>query len=221
MPLTDTAIRKAKPDAKPQKLRDGGGLYLLLRPDGARWWRWDYRRPVTGKRNTLSLGTYPDTGLAEARQKHVEARKLLAAGVDPGEQRRAEKAATADRAANTFAAVAEEMMVQRAGRLSASSRDRALRSLAYLSPIASLPIAAVDGPLLLAALRKIEARGGETTHRARAFAGQVFRYGIATGRNTGNPARDLLGALAPVKGGHFASLTEPEQVAPLLRASAR
>ncbi|OZB52905.1 MAG: integrase [Stenotrophomonas sp. 14-69-23] len=218
MPLTDTAIRKAKPDAKPQKLRDGGGLYLLLRPDGARWWRWDYRRPVTGKRNTLSLGTYPDTGLAEARQKHVEARKLLAAGVDPGEQRRAEKAATADRAANTFAAVAEEMMVQRAGRLSASSRDRALRSLAYLSPIASLPIAAVDGPLLLAALRKIEARGGETTHRARAFAGQVFRYGIATGRNTGNPARDLLGALAPVKGGHFASLTEPEQVAPLLRA---
>ena len=91
--LSDTAIRKARPTDKPQKLRDGGGLYLLLRPDGARWWRWDYRRPVTGKRNTLSLGTYPDVGLADARQRHADARKMLAAGVDPGEQRKAERAA--------------------------------------------------------------------------------------------------------------------------------
>ena len=79
MPLTDTAIRKAKPSDKPVKLTDGQGLYLLLRPDGARWWRWDYRRPVTGRRNTLSLGTYPDTGLADARAKRDEARRLLAA----------------------------------------------------------------------------------------------------------------------------------------------
>src|SRR3546814_10522558 len=79
--LTDTAIRRAKPEDKPQKLRDGGGLYLLMRPDGARWWRMDYRRPVTGKRNTISLGTYPVVGLAEAREKHQAAKKLLAAGV--------------------------------------------------------------------------------------------------------------------------------------------
>lgn len=216
MPLSDVAIRKAKPADKPQRLFDGGGLYLEVTPAGGKLWRWKYR--YASKEKRLALGVYPDVGLSEARQKHATARKLLASGIDPGEQRKAEKAATADRVANTFAAVAEEMMAQRAGGLSVSSRERAARSLAYLAPIASLPIAAVDGPLLLAALRKIEARGGETTHRARAFAGQVFRYGIATGRNAGNPARDLLGALAPVKGGHFASLTEPAQVAPLLRA---
>ena len=85
MSLTDTGIRKTKPSDKQQKLTDGGGLYLLLKPDGARWWRWDYRRPVTGKRNTLSLGTDPATGLADARAKRDEARRLLAAGADPGE----------------------------------------------------------------------------------------------------------------------------------------
>ncbi|KGP23243.1 hypothetical protein NY68_17850 [Xanthomonas citri pv. fuscans] len=88
-----------------QKLRDGGGLYLLLRPDGAKWWRWDYRRPVTSKRNTLSLGTYPDVSLATARERHAAARKLLAEGIDPGEQRKAEKSATFERSANTFEVV--------------------------------------------------------------------------------------------------------------------
>src|SRR3546814_18866621 len=87
-----TAIRRAKPEDKPQKLRDGGGLYLLMRPDGARWWRMDYRRPVTGKRNTRSLGTYPVVGLAEAREKHQAAKKLLAAGVDQGLPRQAARA---------------------------------------------------------------------------------------------------------------------------------
>jgi hypothetical protein len=77
MPLSDTAIRRAKPEAKPVKMRDGAGLYLLLRPDGARWWCWDYRRPVTGKRNTLSLGTSPEVGLADAREKHAEARRHI------------------------------------------------------------------------------------------------------------------------------------------------
>lgn len=93
MPLTDTTIRRTKCLATPQKLRDGNGLYLLLRPDGARWWRYDYRRPVTGKRNTLSFGTYPEVSLADAREKLAEARRLLAAKVDPGEQRKAVKAA--------------------------------------------------------------------------------------------------------------------------------
>jgi len=90
--LTDATIRKTKPSGTDLKLRDGHGLYLLLRPNGARWWRWDYRRPVTAKRNTLSLGTYPDVSLAEARERHAAARKLLAAGVDPGENRKASKA---------------------------------------------------------------------------------------------------------------------------------
>ena len=97
MPLSDTAIRNAKPAAKPQKLADGGGLYLLLNPNGSRWWRLKYR--VGGKEKLLSLGTYPDTGLKDARDKRDAARKLLAAGVDPGEQRKAAKAAGEERAA--------------------------------------------------------------------------------------------------------------------------
>ena len=219
--LTDTAIRKAKLTDKPQKLRDGRGLYLLLRPDGARWWRCDYRRPVTGKRNTLSLGTYPDVGLADARQRHAEVRKLLAVGVDPGAQRKAERAAMAERTANTFGAVAREWWAKREKEIVAGTAKRELRLLeTYLLPyIGQRPIGEVTAPVLLAALRKPEAAGKvETAHRARSLAGQVFRYAVATGRAERNPAADLVGALATPKGEHFASVTEPAEMAPLLRA---
>ncbi|WP_225043093.1 tyrosine-type recombinase/integrase [Xanthomonas campestris] len=221
MPLTDTAIRKAKPAATVQKLRDGGGLYLLLRPDGARWWRWDYRRPVTSKRNTLSLGTYPDVSLATARERHAAARKLLAEGVDPGEQRKAEKSATLERLVNTFDAVAAEHLAMRANKLSAGSivRERRLIQRDLGPYIGSHRIDSITARDLLAALRKIEARGAvETAHRARMLAGQVFRYAIATGRAERNPASDLKGALTPPEGRHFASVTEPALVGELLRA---
>jgi len=108
--LTDTAIRKTKPTDADQKLRDVRDLYLLLRPNGSRWWRWDYRRPITGKRNTLSLGTYPDVSLGDARERHTQARKLLAAGVDPGENRKAIKAARAESAANSFEVIGREWL---------------------------------------------------------------------------------------------------------------
>ncbi|MGV7186255.1 tyrosine-type recombinase/integrase [Xanthomonas axonopodis] len=221
MPLTDTAIRKARPTASVQKLRDGGGLYLLLRPDGAKWWRWDYRRPVTSKRNTLSLGTYPDVSLATARERHAAARKLLAEGIDPGEQRKAEKSATLERSANTFEAVATEHLAMRANKLSAGSVVRERRLLQKdLGPyIGSRPIAEISARDLLEALRKIESRGAvETAHRARMLAGQVFRYAIATGRAERDPASDLRGALTPPIGRHFASVTEPALVGELLRA---
>lgn len=163
--LTDMAIRKAKPADKPIRLVDGDGLYLLLRPDGARWWRLDYRRPMTGKRNTLSLGTYPIIGLAEARDRRYAARKLLATGIDPGQQRKAEKAACLERAASSFAAVADELLTQRAKKLAPGTAVRERRLLEkYLEPyIGSLPVSEVPAPLLLAALRKLE--GAEPSRR--------------------------------------------------------
>lgn len=220
MPLTDTAIRKAKPAAKPVKMADGGGLYLLLRPDGARWWRWDYRRPVTGKRNTLSLGTYPDIGLAEARVRHVEARKLLASGVDPGEQRKAQKAATAEHVANTFGAVADELLTMRAKHLHPRTAARERRFVEQdLAGIRNSPIADITAPALLAVLRKVEARGAvETAHRALAASSMVFRYAIRTGKAKYNPAVDLKGALSVPETTHFASVTDPIKIGPLLRA---
>lgn len=216
-PLSPTQVENARPRATPYKLRDGEGLYLLVKPDGARLWRLDYTRP-DGRRNTLSLASFPAVTLKQARAKRLALKTMLADGVDPCEQRRADKAAAVERSANTFQAVAEEMMSRRGTKLSDISRERALRLLTYLAPIAALPIDALDAPQLLQALRKIEPRGAETVHRARAFAGQVFRYGISTGRCRGNPAADLIGALPPMQGGHFAAITEPAELGPLLRA---
>jgi integrase len=219
MALSDVTVRKAKPADKAQRLFDGGGLYLEVSPAGGKLWRWKYR--IAGKEKRLSLGTYPDTGLADARAKHAAARKLLAAGIDPGEQRKAEKAATQERRANTFAAVAAELLAQRAKKLAPGSVERERRLLENdLTPhVGNVPIADVTAPMLLRALRKVEHRGAvETAHRARMLASQVFRYAIATGRADRNPAADLLGALSQPETKHFASLTEPADVAPLLRA---
>jgi len=218
MALTDIAIRKVAPTDKALRLFDGGGLYLEVSPAGGKWWRFKYRHG--GKEKRLSLGTYPDTGLADARAKHAAARKLLAAGVDPGEQRKAEKVATLERSANTFAAVAAELLAPRAKKLAPGSVERERRLLETdLAPIGNVAIADVTAPMLLRALRKVEHRGAvETAHRARMLASQVFRYAIATGRADRNPAVDLLGALQQPDKTHFASLTEPADVAPLLRA---
>lgn len=221
MSLTDTAIRRTKPTSAVQKLRDGGGLYLLLKPDGARWWRWDYRRPVTGKRNTLSLGTYPEVSLASVRERHAAARKLLAESIDPGEQRKAQKVASLELATNTFEALAREHLAMRAKKLSAGSVKRETRLIEKdLTPyIGQRPIAAITPRELLETLRKIEGRGAvETAHRARMLVSQVLRYAIATGRADRNVAEDLKGALAPPEGRHFASMTEPKQIAELLRS---
>lgn len=221
MPLTDTAIRKAKPADKPIKHTDGGGLYLLLRPDGARWWRMDYRRPITGKRNTLSLGVYPDVGLADARAKRDEARKLLAAGTDPGEHRKAEKAAGMERAANSFEVVAREWFRVRCSDLAASYREKIIARLEndVFPWLGGMPVADVTAPDLLKTMRRIEERGTlETAHRVLQCCGRVFRYAIATGRATSDPTTALRGALAPAEGKHHAAITEPAAFGGLLRA---
>jgi len=106
MPLTDVMIRNAKPTAKSFKLYDAGGLYLEISPSGGKWWRLKYR--FNGKENRISLGVYPDVTLSNARERRSEARKKLANGIDPSQDRKAQKFAAADRAENSFEKVARE-----------------------------------------------------------------------------------------------------------------
>jgi integrase len=217
--LTDTAIRNSKPADKPLKLTDERGLYLLLKPNGSRWWRFDYR--YGGKRKTLSMGVYPDVSLKEARNRRDEARKLLASDVDPGENRKAVKAAKLEKVANSFEVVTREWYAKYSPTWNESHGERILRRFERdIFPwIGGIPIAEIAAPELLTTVRRIEGRGAvETAHRALGNCGQVFRYAIATGRATRDISADLRGALPPVKGEHFAAITEPKQVGALLRA---
>ncbi|MCB1642357.1 MAG: integrase arm-type DNA-binding domain-containing protein [Xanthomonadales bacterium] len=219
MPLTDTAVRGAKPEEKPRRLYDSRGLYLEVSPAGGRWWRLKYR--FGGKEKRLSLGTYPDTSLRDARDRRDEARRLLAAGTDPAEQRKAEKAAGADRAANSFEVIAREWHALRSKTWSQIHSKNVLdRFVRDVFPwIGAKPVAEITAPELLSALRKLEKRGAiESAHRALQCCGQVFRYAIASGRADRNPAADLRGALEPVKETHRAALTDPGSVAGLLKA---
>ena len=218
MPLTATKIRNAKPGPKPVKLFDERGLYLEVSPAGGKWWRLKYR--FGGKEKRLSLGVYPDVGLKGARDRRDEARKLVAAGVDPSENRKAVKSARAQRQANSFEAVAREWFARHNPTWAPNHGDRILRRFERdIFPwIGGQPIAEVAAPGLLDVLRRIENRGAvETAHRALGNCGQVFRYAIATGRAERDISSYLRGALSPVKPEHFASVTDPRQVASVLR----
>lgn len=214
--LTPSAVVNAKPQAKPYKMPDGRGMFLLVKPDGSKLWRWRYYRPVTGAENMLALGAFPEVSLKRAREKREDARTLLAEGIDPSEQRKAQAAATLERMENTFAAVADELLRQRAAKIAAgtASRERRLLEKDLAPYIGSRPIADVTAPELLAALRRIEARGAvETAHRAKMLAGQVYKYASATGRvpTNYNPAADLGGALAQPEGRNFATVYDPKK----------
>jgi len=218
-PLTDTAIRKAKPGPKPTKLRDGGGLYVQLNPDGSRWWRWDYRRPVTGKRNTLSLGTYPEVSLADARGRQAEARRLLASGIDPGEHRKAAKVAGVEKAANSFEVVTREWLGKQKWVESYRCKVVAWMDSDVFPWIGGRPVAELAAPDFLRVARRIEERGAiESAHRIMQNCGQVMRYAVATGRADRNPVADLRGALAPPMERHHAAITDPRELGGLLRA---
>lgn len=219
MPLSDTAIRNAKPKDKAQKLSDGGGLYLLLNPNGSRWWRLKYRH--SGKEKLLSLGVYPDTGLKDAREKRDDARKLLAAGVDPGVKRKAEKAAGEERAANSFEVVAREWHTKQSATWVDLHASRIMLRLEndVFPWLGNRPIADITAKEFLATVNRIVDRGAvESAHRVLQNCGQVLRYAIATGRAERNPAADLRGALPPVKQTHHAAIIEPDAIGGLLRA---
>lgn len=218
MPLTATAIKNAKPDTTTRRLFDALGLYLEISPTGGRWWRFKYR--FDGKEKRVSLGTFPDTSLAEARDRRDAARKLLAKRVDPSEQRKADKRAEVLRDANSFAAVALEWHGKQAGTWTARHADDVLRRLnSNLIPdLGARPIAEITAPELLAAARKVESRGAhDLSHRMVAVAGQVFRYGVATGRCERDPSGDLRGALTPHKPRNQSAI-KPDELPALLRA---
>lgn len=210
--LTDTLIRKAKAPSKPTKLMDERGLFLMLTPSGGRWWR--FRYGFAGKEKLLSLGTYPDVSLKAAREARDDARKMLAKGFDPSAARQEEKRAKVEAGANTFATVAREWLENVEPKWAAIYHsDTQKRFEAYVFPdIGRRPIAELTAPDLLAVLRKIEARGTvETAHKVARACGQVFRYGIATGRCDRNPTADLRGALkARPKVKHMAALPASE-----------
>ena len=219
MPLTDTTVRNAKPSDKPVRLFDAGGLYLEISPAGGKLWRFKYR--YEGKEKRLALGIYPDISLKEARERRDEARKLLANAVDPGEARKANKAAGLERAANSFEVIAREWFATNINSWVKSHSDKIIRRLErdVFPWIGNRPIAEITAPEILSVLRKIEDRGRvETAHRAGGNISQVMRYAIATGRAERDPVPDLRGALIPARSKNFASITEPAKVGELLRA---
>ena len=196
MPLTDTRVRNAKSTAKSYKLSDGGGMYLLVTPDGARYWRLDYR--FAGKRRNVAFGVYPTVTLASARTRREEARGLLAKDIDPSTVKKATKRAAKLASDHTFEAVAREWIAKQRNRLAPRYYALVLARLeADIFPqIGSRLIADIGAPELLEALKKVEKRGVlETARRLRQTCGQVFRYAIATGRAKDDPSPALRGAL--------------------------
>lgn len=219
MPLTDTAVRNAKPGDKPAKMFDERGLFLIVTPAGGKWWRLRYR--YDGKEKLLSLGVYPDVGLKDARDRRDEARKLLANAIDPGENRKVQKAAKVERATNSFEAIAREWFAKNRETWAASHADKIIKRLEndVFPWLGGKAIAEITAPNVLAVLRRIEGRGtNDTAHRASGNISQVMRYAIAIGRAERDPVPDLRGALPPLRHDNFASITEPAKVAELLRA---
>ncbi|MCI4677736.1 tyrosine-type recombinase/integrase [Rhodoblastus acidophilus] len=221
MALTELQIRNAKPGEKIIKLSDGGGLQLWLSPDGAKRWRLAYR--YNDSQKALAIGVYPAIGLKEARVAREEAKRLLAAGQDPTLAKQLAKVAKVAASANTFDAIAAELLDKKRNEGKAAQtiiKVEWLFSLAR-SDIGARPIAELSTPEILAALRKVEARGRrETARRLRAVIGEVFRYAVATGRAERDPTSDLKGALATPIVQNRAAIIEPKAFGGLLRAIA-
>lgn len=217
MALTATAVKQAKPKAKSYKLADGRGLFLMVNPNGGKYWRYKYR--IGDKEKLLALGIYPEISLADARTRHQDARDKLARGIDPGEVRKAEKSTRLLAAADTFEAVAREWFATKMYDRSKSHRDRTMRALEkdLFTVLGTRPITSITAPQLLSALRRIEGRGAvETAHRAKQTAGQIFRYAMVTGRAENDPSAAMNGALKNPKKKHLAAITNPAEVGRLM-----
>lgn len=219
--LTDADCRNAScpPEAKRRRMTDAEGLYLEVSPNGAKRWFWKFY--PDGKESRLALGSYPAVTLKAARKARDEARRTREAGANPVQQRKAAKLEAQINSATTFEAVARECHAAKASGWSDTYAVRWLERMEKdLFPhLGALPLADIKAPLLLQVLRRVERRGAiETAHTLRQTAGQVFQYGIQTGKCETNPAPDLVGALKPVQVKHMAAVLEPAKVGELVRA---
>lgn len=216
--LTELQIKHAKPKEKRYPLTDGEGMFLLVMPNGGKYWRMHYR--FNGEQLTYTMGVYPDVSLTEARERRWIARQLLKKGIDPNTDKKIQKAAKLARDTNSFEHVAREWFAKHSPRWAASHADKIItRFEKDVFPwLGGRPIAEITPPEVLVIVQRIEARGAlDTAHRALQNCSQVFRYAVATCRVTSDPCRDLKGALPPVTGGHFAAIIAPDKAAVMLR----
>lgn len=211
MPLSDAKVRNAKAKAKPYKISDGEGMFLLVHPTGSKYWRLKYH--FGGKEKLLALGVYPEVGLAEARERRAQARKALASDQDPAEVKRETKRLVATRAANSFEVIAWEWYEHRRNAWSENTaklvKDRLEK---YILPrLGVKPVGEMTAPEVLAAVRIVESKGAlETARRVMQITGQIFMFAIATGKAERNPVPDLRGALKTPVTKHHAYLKAVE-----------
>ncbi|WP_029149179.1 integrase arm-type DNA-binding domain-containing protein [Methylophilus sp. 5] len=219
MPLSDTALRNAKPKDADYTITDGLGLSVLISSKGGKWWRFRYR--YLGKPKLLSLGTYPEISLQQARARRDEARALVADGIDPSQHRKEVKVKAKLEATNTFQAVADDWHALHNKAKSERHQQRVKRWLeVYLYPsLGNKPISTITAPMVLDTTSTLQKQNKlETAHRIIQTAGQVFRYAIQKGFATYNPAPDLKGALPPPVVKNMAAMIEPKDFAELLRS---
>ncbi|HEU4457761.1 MAG TPA: integrase arm-type DNA-binding domain-containing protein [Methylibium sp.] len=221
--LTDTHCKNATcPEGRARaRFTDAGGLYLEVAPSGSRRWFWKYL--FDGKEKRLALGGYPEMTLKVARERQADARKLQRQGIDPAQKRQLDKLARKGDNARSFSAVAREFHAAKRSGWSETYAQRWLERLEKdMFPwIGALELAEITAPLLLQTLRRVESRGvRELAHSLREACGQVFRYGVATGRAERNPASDLRDALKPVGTKHMAAVLDPIKAGELMRSIA-
>jgi integrase len=222
MALTDIAIRNAKHGAKPVKLADGGGMFLLLTPGGGKLWRLKYR--IEGREKLLAIGAYPEISLSDARKRREEARALVAQGKDPSREKQRAKVRARIESDNSFRVISAEYCSKRkrdgekGWAPATSKRSEYLLSL-LTSSLGRMPIAEIEPADVLAAVRKIECKGNlESARRTLQLASAVFRYAVATARLRSDPTRDLRGALTAPTVTHYAAITDAKGAGALLRA---
>lgn len=220
LPLTDKEVSKAKPDPNKEVTKfDGGGLYLLITPSGGKLWRLKYR--FAGKEKLISLGSYPEISIADAREARAEAKKLIANGVDPYELRKTNQALNKEIIANSFESIAREwhLKYSSGGKWSPAHAADVMHRLEkdIFPPIGSRPISEIKATELLETLERVVDRGAnDTAHRLLCHCGMIWRHAVVRGKASRDITAEMVGELPPVTGKNHSAFTKPHEVAPLL-----